>query len=368
MTFFLPQFLKLLPLASLLMSFASSSLATPFYIGTYTDPGESLGIYVCELDQATGALGPVRLAAKANNPGFVAFSPDKRFLYAIDESAQGSVSAFRRTPDGTLEPLNSQPAGGGTCHVSVAPDGRHVFVANYGGGSAACLPVNPKGELEPASDVVTFSGSGPNARRQEKPHGHGVTSDGRFVYVCDLGTDKVWSFTLEEGKLVPTSPAAGQTPPGAGPRHLALHPNGRFAYVTNELDCTTTVFGIASGVLSPLETVPAAAGPLAPGSTTSEIVIHPSGKFLYVSIRTQDAIAGYRIGDDGHLTLLENVPCGVRTPRGMDIDPSGRWLVVAGQDDNRLVPLAIDPDSGRLTATPHTAKAPRPICIAFPGR
>jgi 6-phosphogluconolactonase len=151
---------------------------------------------------------------------------------------------------------------------------------------------------------------------------------------------------------------------------LALHPNRRFAYVTNELACTTTVFDISpgTGVLTPVETVAAAAGVLAPGSTTSEIVCHPSGKSLYVSLRTQNAIAAYRIGDDGRLTLLENVPCGVQIPRGMDVDPSGRWLVVAGQDDNRLVVLAIDSESGRLTATPHTAEAPRPICIAFPGR
>jgi 6-phosphogluconolactonase len=367
---FSPHFLKLLPQAALLMSLASTALATPFYIGTSTTPGESRGIYVCELDEATGALGAVHLAAEANNPSFVAISPDRRFVYAVAETAAGAVTAFRRNKDNTLELLNSQPTGGaGPCHVCVAPDGRHVFVANYTGGSAACLPVTPDGALEPASEVVTFTGSGPNTRRQEKPHGHGIynSPDGQFVYVCDLGTDKVWSFTLKAAKLVPTSPDAGQTPPGAGPRHLALHPNGRFAYVANELDCTTTVFGISSGVLTPVETVTAAAGELAPGSTASEIVCHPSGKFLYVSLRTQNAIAAYRIGDDGRLTLLENVPCGVKIPRGMDVDPSGRWLVVAGQDDNRLVVLAIDSESGRLTATPHTAEAPRPVCIAFPG-
>jgi len=353
------------------MSLATSAHATPFYIGTSTKTGEARGIYVCELDDATGALGPVRLAATANNPGFVAVSPDNRYVYAVSEDSPGAVGAYRRNSDGTLEFLNSQPSGGdGACHVSVSADGRHVFVANYGSGSAACLPVNSGGSLEPASEVVAFTGSGPNAQRQQKPHGHGInsTADGRFVYVCDLGTDRVWSFELKAGKLVPTSPEAGRTPPGAGPRHLALHPNGRFAYVTNELDCTTTVFEIHSGILTPLETVASSTGGLAPGSTASEIVCHPSGRFLYTSLRTHNAVAVYRIGGDGRLALLETFPCGVKIPRGMGIDPSGRWLVVAGQDDSRLAVLAIDSESGRLTATPHSAGAPRPICIAFPGK
>jgi 6-phosphogluconolactonase len=343
-----------------------------FYLGTNTGKTESKGIYTGVLDTRTGALGAVELAAEANNPSFLAVAPDGKFLYAALEGTGGAVGAFRVEPDGKLTPLNTAPSGGnGACHVSVDHAGRHVLVANYGGGNISCLAIQSDGSLGPSTGFVQFSGSGPHPDRQKKSYAHAIYADaaGKFVYACDLGSDKVWilHFDQTEGTLTPT--AAGIAPPGGGPRHLAISPNGRFAYANNEMGLSVTTFARDpdTGRLTALQTVPTSeklTGPVA-GVTTSEILCHPSGKWLYVSSRGDDIIAVYAIAEDGKLTLLENAPAGVQIPRGMGLDPTGQWLVVAGQKDNRLTVLKIDPTTGKLTPTGQSVEAPSPICVIF---
>ncbi len=345
-----------------------------FYIGTYTHPGKSEGIYLSKLDTDTGMLGPVELAGRAASPSFVAMSPDKKFLYAAIEGAGGAVGSFAVGKDGKLTALNQLPAGGdGTCHVWVDATGRTVLAANYGGGSVACFRTNIDGSLGARSAFVQYEGTGPDSKRQEKPHGHSIYTDStnRHVYACDLGTDSVWSFEFDpaKGSLTPAIPAAAKVPPGAGPRHMAIHPNDHFAYVNNEMGLSVTAFSrdVKSGALTAMQTLPTLPeGTPREGVSTAEIFCHPTGKWLYVSNRGHDSIAVFSIATDGKLTAIETAPATVKVPRGFGIDPTGKWLVVAGQDDDQIAVLKIDPATGKLTPNGSTAKVGEPVCILFP--
>jgi 3-carboxymuconate cyclase len=368
--------MKWLTAIFLLVSVMSASCESlRFYIGTYTGNTGSRGIYSGLLDADTGALHGIDLAAEAVNPSFLAVAPDGRTLYAAVEAASGAVGAFRVGENGRLTALNTVPSGGaGACHVSVDRAGRHVFVANYGGGNVSALAVEPDGSLGKHSDFVQFSGSGPHPTRQKQSYAHAIASDAgdEFVYVCDLGSDKVWSFRFDKqsGSLTATTPQGfGAVPPGSGPRHLAFHPNGRFVYANNEMGLSVTAFARepATGELTALGTVPTSEKPTGPldGVTTAEILCHPNGRWLYVSSRGDDLIAVYAIAEDGTLRLIENIPAGVQIPRGMALDPTGRWIVVAGQKDNRVTSLKIDAETGRLTPSGHEAVVPAPVCVVF---
>lgn len=345
-----------------------------FYIGTNTRENGSRGIYSGLLDTNTGALSGIELAAEAVNPSFLALAPDKKSLYAALEAKGGAVGAYRVEADGKLSALNTASSGGdGACHVSVDRAGKHLFVANYGGGSVSTLAIEPDGSLGKSTAYVKFTGSGPHPDRQKKPYGHAIYADpeDKFVYACDLGSDKVWSFQFdkEAGTLTPTPQGAGQVPPGGGPRHLAVHPNGRFAYANNEMGLSVTAFSRdpLTGELTARETVPTSeklTGPVA-GVTTSEIICHPNGKWLYVSSRGDDIVAVYSIADDGSITLIQNAPAGVQIPRGMGLDPSGQWLVVGGQKDDKLTTLKIDSATGKLSPSGQVVAAFTPICIIF---
>jgi 6-phosphogluconolactonase len=353
----------------------ASSLAADatFYLGTYTKSGKSQGIYVGKVDTETGKLGTLELAAEAKSPSFVALSPNGRFLYAALEDGGGSVGAYAVNADGKLTPLNIQPSGGaGACHVWVDATGQTVLAANYGGGSIAAFSVKPDGSLGERTAFVQFEGSGPDQARQKGPHGHSIYTDAanRFVYSCDLGTDNVWIFQLDpaKGTLAPANPPSGKVPPGAGPRHFAFHPKADFAYANNEMGMSVTAFARdpKTGALTELQTLSTLPeGAEREGASTAEIFVHPTGKWLYVSNRGHDTIAVYAIGADGKLTWIEAAPAQVKVPRGFAIDPSGRWLVTAGQNDSRIAVLNIDQATGKLTATDQSAEVGMPVCVLF---
>lgn len=345
-------------------------LATGFYVGTYTANSTSKGIYHASLDAQTGKLGEVELAVEAQNPSFVALTPNRKFLYAAIEGGSGMVAAYRVEADGRLTLLNQQPSGGnGTCHVSVDGSGKFVFVADYGSGGIACFAVNPDGSLGKRTGFARFEGSGPNPARQTAPHAHAVyaSPDGRFVYACDLGTDRIWIFHFDPatGALEPSDPAFATVPGGAGPRHLAFGKDAAFVYVANELGRSVTAFrrDAATGALENIGTV--SLGATGVPATVSEIAMHPSGKWLYVASRSDNVIAVFAIGSDGKLSLVQSAPAEVKIPRNFAIAPSGRWLVAAGQDDNRLAVLPIDPQTGRLGSAGDVKNVGKPACIIF---
>ena len=360
-------------LLSLLLPLAAQSAQERFYLGTYTKPGKGEGIYTALIDSATGALGPITLAAPANNPSYLALSPDASHLYAITYDDGGSIAAYTVAADGALTPLNRVPVQApGGCHLSVDPSGKNVLVANYNSGTIVSNQVNPDGSLGAHAVTITFHGSGPDPVRQPHPFAHFIAADAsdQFVYACDLGTDHIWSYHFDPstGQIARPLHTQPTVPPGSGPRHIAFGPGQHFAYVNGEMGRNVTVFrhDQSTGALTPIQTLPLVPGASpSPAIRTAEIACHPSGRWLYISSRGDDIIAVFAIAPDGKLTFLQDAPSLVKDPRGFAIDPTGHWLITAGQTDNSIALLAIGQDTGKLTPASRQAPVYSPVDVLF---
>jgi len=349
------------------------------YFGTYGEgPGE--GIFVAELNLASGVVSPPRLAAEAVDPSFLAFDPSHKFLYAVSEVSTldgkktGGVVAFAvDAKTGQLTRLNEQASqGSGPSHLVVDKTGKNVLVANYDGGTAAVLPILEHGRLRSASSWVTHHGRGPNPERQEKAHPHSINLDpgNRFAFVADLGQDKVFVYRFDPvaGSLRSNTPQFAAVAPGAGPRHFAFHPSGRFAYVVNELGSTITAFwyDAENGTLSNVQTLSTLPKEFKETNTAAEVVAHPSGKYVYSSNRGHDSIAIFSVDAvTGRLTAIGPESTQGKTPRNFNIDPSGNYLLVANQDSDSVVVFRLDPATGKLKATGQVLKIHKPVCVKF---
>jgi len=252
--------------------------------------------------------------------------------------------------------------------------GKHAFAANYGGGSVAALPIKKDGSLSEASAFIQHSGSSVNPKRQAGPHAHAINLDAanRFVFVPDLGLDKVmiYRFDSAKGALIPNEPAFGVVPPGSGPRHIAFHPNSRFAYVINEMLCTMTTFSYDArrGELKELQTLSTlpAGESVQPGYSTAEVLAHPSGKFIYGSNRGHDTIAIFAVDQEtGKLTPVGHESTQGKAPRCFGIDPTGAYLLAANQGTDNVVVFRIDQKSGKLTPTGQSIEVGAPVCVQF---
>jgi len=347
------------------------------YVGTYTG-GSSKGIYLLHLDLAAGKLDTPELAAEVANPSFVAVHPSRPLLYAIGEIGEfagkkaGAVSALAiNAKSGKLTLLNQKSSrGAGPCHLAVDRTGRCVLVANYGGGSVACLPIRADGRLGEATSFIQHKGSSVNRQRQEGPHAHCINLDAAnlFAVSADLGLDQVLIYRLDaqKGQLAPNDPAWATVTPGAGPRHFAFHPSAPFAYVINELDSTVTAFSYDAvrGALQPIESVSTLPADFQGKNYPAEVQVHPSGKFLYGSNRGHDSIAIFAIDSQtGKLRPLGHEPTRGKNPRNFAIDPTGAFLLAANQDTHNVVVFRIDPQTGLLRATGHSADVPMPVCV-----
>ena len=347
------------------------------YVGAYTEPdygGRAEGIAIFDFDPEDGTLTPVGIAAEVANPSFLAIDASGRFLYAVNELAEGGVSAFARDPEsGALTALNRQLShGADPCYVSLAGGGRFALVANYTGGSVAVLPVNADGGLQPASDIVRYDGSGPRPQ-QDGPHAHMIAPDpdGRFVLVTDLGTDQLYVYGLDPdaGKLIPN--VAGtptvEEQPGAGPRHFAIAPDGRTLYVLNELDSTLSLYGYdpERGALQPRQTLTTLPEGFTGENSCAHVVVSPDGRFVYGSNRGHDSIAIFAVGDGGAVTPAGHEPTRGKTPRGFALDPSRGWLLAANQDSDTIVTFRRDPETGALAAAGDVIRTPSPVMILF---
>jgi 6-phosphogluconolactonase len=305
--------------------------------------------------------------------------PNHRFLYAVNEvgnyqgEKSGAVSAFAiDRASGKLTLLNQVASkGADPCYITVDKTGKFVLVANYSGGSVAVFPVLEDGRLGDASAFVQHKGHGSNPERQEGPHAHSIdlSSENRFAIVDDLGLDEtlVYKFDSAKGSLTPNDPPFAKADPGAGPRHFAFAPNGKFAYVINEMGSSVSAlsFDGTAGVLRPLQTISTLPKGFVKPNDDAEIEVHPSGKFLYASNRGHDSIAVFAIDAKGTLTLIENVPTKGQTPRSFEIDPTGKLLLAENEKSDNIVVFRIDGKTGRLTPTSKVLEVVEPVCVKF---
>jgi 6-phosphogluconolactonase len=361
--------------------------ATLVYVGTYTGtPEKSKGIYLFWLKtEGNGVsqnitLMPLGVAAETQSPSFLTLDTKRRLLFCANEidsyegKSSGAVSAFSIDPaTGKLKLINQQSSmGAGPCQLVLDKTGRNLLVANYNNGSVAVLPVDADGRLGEATCVIQDAGKGRNPQRQEGPHAHCVTMspDNQFAFVCDLGIDKVLSFKFdaEHGKLVPNDPPFFQTKAGAGPRHLVFHPNGKFAYVIDELDSTITAlaYNDKTGTLTELQTLSSLPGYYDGPNKAAEIGIVPSGKFLFASNRGNETVVLFAIDSEmGTLNWIEEQNTGGKTPRHFGIQPSGKHLAICNQDSNTVLVCRIDAMNGRLKPSGVLAEVPSPACALF---
>jgi 6-phosphogluconolactonase len=358
---------------------ASKGSTMAVYFGTYTQ-GNSKGIYRSTLDMKSGRLSKAKLVAETVNPSFLAFHPNGKFLYAVNEVAKfqgeaaGAVSAFAiDAKSGGLTFLNQESSrGAAPCHLVVDATGRNVLVANYTGGSVAVLPVSKNGRISKSSAFVQHKGSSANPQRQSAPHGHSINLDkaNKFAFAADLGLDKVivYLFDSKTGTLSTKGTQSASLPPGSGPRHFAFHPNGRNAYVINEMTRTVTAFSyeVDCGKLTTLHSLSTVPKGWDGGGSTAEVQVHPSGKFVYGSNRGHDSIAAYTVDEKtGKLTSVGQFSTQGKTPRNFGIDPTGTYLLAANQGSDSIVVFRINKQTGALEATGQKIEVPKAVCVKF---
>ncbi len=366
-------------LAGLALHVQAANPATVFhaFVGTYTG-GKSRGIYVMRFDTGRGTATKPELAAESENPSFLAIHPSGNHIYCTNEigkfrgEATGTVSAFaidRKT--GKLTALNQQPSGGSVpCHLAVDATGKIVFVANYTGGTFASLRILPDGSLDTPSFKFPSRAVSGTAGELSAPKAHGVAFDptNRFVVGPTVGVDRIWSFKFDTQGQISLNDSHGRVKKGAGPRHFAFRPDGRFGYVINESNCTLTAFAYNSenGALTEIQTISTLPVEFQEGWSTAELEMHPSGKFLYGSNRGHDSIIVCAIDQTtGRLTVVEDEPTRGKTPRSFGIDPTGSYLLAGNQDSDTIVVFRIDSQTGKLDATGEVIEVPKPACVKF---
>ena len=337
------------------------------------------GIHAFRFDYLSDELTARWSFAGIVNPSFILPHPNGRWLYAVSETSQqqegvsGGVWALALADqESSPEPLNQRMSGGDwPCHLALDATGRWLLVSNYASGTVGVFPILENGALGEMTELIQHHGSGPNAERQEGPHAHSTifSLDNRFVLVADLGIDQivVYAFDPANGKL--NKHGQTHTNPGAGPRHMAFHPNGKHFYVANELDNTVAVYDYhaENGELSEQQTL-STLPPDAPENTVADIHFSPDGKLLYVSNRGHDSIAIYAVAENGYLALLSIKPCGGRGPRNFAVSPEGAYLLVANQQSGELdvVPVYEEYGEEPELGEPYLrAAVPGASCVQF---
>jgi 6-phosphogluconolactonase len=345
--------------------------------------GTPNGILSFAWDAATGQLSPEGIAAPISHSTWLHISPDRRFLYVACELEEfqgkptGSVASFALNNGKLTAISNVASQGKGTCHLTTDQTGRTVICANYSGGSAASF-LSTSGKLSEAVWSEHYKGypaHGPVADRQEAAHAHFacVSPDNRIVTINDLGADKIHIYKLDPATAKLTPAGAYEARPGAGPRTLHYHPNGKIAYCVNELNSTVTVLSWSAGAFTPIQTVPLL--PAGDASKHGEItntgcdaVLTRDGRFAYFANRGDDFLMGFRIDPAGTLTAISDNPrtsCGGKVPRNFTLDPTERWMLVANQGSSNLSVFARDPKTGILSNDGKNFPAATPMCIVF---
>src|SRR5215472_7557998 len=351
------------------------------YVGTYTEKTKSKGIYAFRFDEASGKLSSLGVAAESQNPSFLAVHPSGKYLYAVNETSKfgneesGAVSAFSiDRKSGKLTLLNQVASrGAGPCHISLDKTGHYVLVANYDAGTVAVFPMQEGGQLGKYTGFAKHTGQSVNKERQEGPHAHwiGTSPDNQFLLTADLGIDRVLvsKFHLPDGAFTANKSNAGaKLKAGAGPRHAAFSPSGKFFYVASELNATVTTYSYNAkeGTLHELQVLSTLPKDFSGANEVAEIAVHPNGKFLYVSNRGRDSLAVFSIDPrKGTLKPVADIATQGKTPRNFAIDPTGKFLLAANEESNTIVVFNIDPSTGSLTLAGEVVDGPAPVCIVF---
>jgi len=368
------------------------------YVGTYSMPGHGegvggngQGIYLFEMDPATGALTQRAVFANPRNPSWLALSPDKKHLYSCDElqkfqgKAAGAVTAYSiESSNGHLTQLNTvSTEGAGPAHISVHPSGRYVLVANYGGGSVAVLPIHPDGRLGSATDVHVDKGPlGPKRATSappgnfaisghDKPHAHMIHADptGKRVISTDLGMDRImiWNFDVDKGKLTPNTPHEIPVPPGDGPRHFVFHPNGQWFYCIQEEGSAVVAFDYdeSSGNMTQKQVISTLPKGFAGTNFSSEIRISPDAKFIYGANRLHDTITVFSVGQDGKLTYVGEEWTHSDYPRSITIEPGGNFIYSCDQRGDNVTAFRVDRQTGKLSFTGQYTPVGTPSVMTF---
>ncbi len=353
-------------------------------VRVYFGSSESKGIYVSTFDMDSGELSLPKLAIKIKNPGFIVAHPNDKFIYSttsLSGGKAGAVAALKVNDDGMLTLVNKQSSGGGgPCHVSLDATGKSLMVANYSSGTVAALKINDDGSLGKSLSVHKHEGSVPNSKWQKGPHPHSIYEHPKngFVYVPDLGIDKVMIYKLNPDKAILTA-AGFVAVPGKkmGPRHMKWSADGKYAYLLNELGCAVTVFksrwrGGKLKYKASLRTLIDENVVGRDDMSASEIRIHPNGKFIYAATRDdihkgRDTIAVFSsFSNSKEWHRIELVSAEVSEPRNFNIDPSGKWMLVGGQASHDIAIFSIDTETGKLVFTGRKiAFAGSPTCIEF---
>lgn len=339
-----------------------------FLVGTYTSPGKSQGIYTYVLDGKTGVVTQKSVTTGVSNPSYLCLSSDKKFVYSVNESSEGSAAnafAFDEA-SGKLTLLNrSLTNGKGPCFISCTKN--HVFTANYGGGSLSVFARNADGSLSDLKQKIQHVGSSVNLERQAEPHVHQIVINNNFVFTNDLGTDQVTVYQYHPKAVsnVLTSWDTLNVKPGSGPRHLAFSRDGKKAYLVQELDGTVSVLSVKNGTLELLQEISLMSEPNQK-AWAADIHLSPDGKFLYATNRAPaNNITCFYVLPNGRLENLFQVSTRGDGPRNFAITPDGKYVLVAHQFSNNIVIFERDKKTGALTDTGERIDVGAPVCVVF---
>ncbi len=346
------------------------------YVGTYSQR-ESQGIYVYEYERETGAFKLVQTKPEISDPNFIVIHPNGKLLYtvntiAIETGKQDQISSFTiNQEDGSLSLINQIPAyGRGACHISLDKTGNYLFVSHYSSGSLAVFSINKDGSIKDTIQTVQYHGVGAT-QRQRGPNVHSilVSPDNRFVYVADLGLDKVMIYELDQktGMLSPAEQPFVSVSPGAGPRHFTFHPEGPYFYLAQEMGSKVSAYkrDPSTGALTEMQTLSTLPEGFEGRNSVADIHTDPKGKYLYVSNRGHNSLAIYSIAEDGQLELLAHESVQGDHPRNFMVDPKGEFVLVANKNSDNIVKFSLDPASGLLKHDGFSLSVPAPVCLKW---
>ncbi|MEM7335953.1 MAG: lactonase family protein [Chloroflexota bacterium] len=339
-----------------------------FFAGSYANKDQS-GIYTVEFNPNSGEMTIKSMASGVDNPSYLAVHPNGRFLYATSEVGAGAVVAFKIDPNThTLKEINRHSTGGSSpCHLFIDHTNRKLIASNYGSGNAAIFPILPDGQLGAMENLLAHEGRGPNPERQEGPHAHSaiISPDNRFIIIADLGIDRLVVYAFNSGSDFVEKHGDTVAAPGAGPRHMVFHPNGRFLYVANELNSTVSHYelDVTKGSLTHIETLSTLAKPN-PDSFVADIHLAVDLKHLYISNRGDNSLAIFEVADNGRITFKDAPSCGGNWPRNFALEPNGRFALIANRRSNQIAVMGLD--NGAVSTAPTAQlELSDPSCIKF---